>query len=107
MNYHAECGSCIYLGPEREAIQSGHTVETLQLYSAALRYVLISIAVKCRTRGSNPRGICKALTSFSPVPDHLYRSKALYYARDRIWLCPARLAVHEHPIRRAMPSNLI
>ncbi len=83
--------------PERKAVQPGYTVETLQLCSAVLRhqsYVLISIGVERRTYGSNLRGICKARTRtlFSPT----CRSKALYYARERIWLCPIRLAVHEH-----------
>lgn len=94
MNYHAK-----YLGPEREAFQSGYTVETLQLCSPALLYVLISIGVKRQTRSSNPCGICKALTPtffFPHHPDHFHRSKALYHVRKRPWLCLVGLAVYEH-----------
>ena len=34
-------------------------------------------------------------TSF-PITDHIYRSKALCYARERIWFCPVRLVIHEY-----------
>ena len=68
MNFH---GVLHIPRPEKKAVQSGYPVETLQLCSAALRYVLIAIGAKRRTCGSDPPGICKALTTtyfFPPSP---------------------------------------
>ena len=62
INNLAECSICIYLDPVREAVQSGYTVETLQLCAAALRYVPSRLGSNLVTRGSNPRDICIALT---------------------------------------------
>ena len=85
------------------SLSVGLPVETLQLYSASLWYVLISVEVKCRTRGPNPRGICKAVTPTDFWPTcpiiSIAAKRSTYHVRERIWLGLPLLRV------RAMPSN--
>ena len=90
MNYHAK-----YLGPDRDAYQSGYPVETLQLCSAALRLrttVFVSIGVKTpdtwyqslphMQSADIDRLFFFFFFRFFRIPDYLYRSKAVYQVRE-------------------------
>ena len=97
MNYHAKCGSCIYLGRRGKRFNrrtrsrlcsfAQQPYGTNGSYSSRLVSNVGYMVPTCAAYAKRGRGLC-----FLPP---LY-SKALYYARERIWLHPIRLAMHEH-----------